>query len=67
MNLQSIFEFITRELKIHEIISLYSQEIAEHMITFAELREIVELFTITELSSPDVNELILIIITYYHS
>jgi hypothetical protein len=61
-----IEEYSVHELKIFEVSSLYSQEIKNNGITEAELQEIIDLFSVNDLLTNDINDLILAIITYYH-
>lgn len=55
-----------QELKLFEISSIYNQEIAAHGVTEQELIEIIDLFSVPELFTNSINDLILLIITYYH-
>lgn len=51
---------------MQEINDVFNNEMITYAITQAELRDIIELFPIVELYTGDINNLILIIMSYYH-
>lgn len=53
-----------QELKFFEISSIYSKEIAEYYITDEQLMDIICYFTDTELATNDINDFILLIMSY---
>jgi len=55
------------ELKHFEISSLYSQEMLDHGISEEELYNIIGIFTEADLLTNDINESILLVITYINS
>src|SRR5580692_7277108 len=55
-----------QELKLFEISSIYNQEIAAHGVTEQELIDIIDYFSVPELFTNSINELILLIITHLH-
>ena len=57
---------ILQDFKMDEINILYSQDIIEFGISQTELRLIIELIPTWKLFAPDVNHLILTIMSYYH-
>jgi hypothetical protein len=57
---------ILRQIKFEELNILYSQDIIEFGITQTELRLIIEHLPATSLFNPEINHLILTIMSYYH-
>jgi hypothetical protein len=57
---------ILRQIKFEELNILYSQDIIHFAITQTELRLIIEHLPAMSLFNPEVNHLILTIISYYH-
>jgi hypothetical protein len=61
-----VTDHIIQGWKMQEINDVYSNEMIQYAITQAELRDIIELFPIIDLYTGDINNLILIIMSYYH-
>jgi hypothetical protein len=57
---------ILQQIKFEELNILYSQDIINYAITQTELRLIIEHLPATSLFNPEVNNLILTIMSYYH-
>jgi hypothetical protein len=57
---------ILQQIKFEELNILYSQDIIHYAITQTELRLIIEHFPAMSLFKPDINHLILTIMSYYH-
>jgi hypothetical protein len=57
---------VLQQIKFEELNILYSQDIIHYGITQTELRLIIEHLPAMELFSPDVNHLILTMMSYYH-
>jgi hypothetical protein len=57
---------IIQQVKFEELNVLYRQDIIEFGITQSELRHIIELFPAWELFNPDINYIILTIMSYFH-
>jgi predicted P-loop ATPase/GTPase len=57
---------ILQQIKFEELNILYSQDIIHYGITQSELRLIIEHFPSMSLFSPDMNHLILTVMSYYH-
>jgi hypothetical protein len=57
---------ILQQVKFEELNILYSQDIINYGITQSELRLIIEHFPAMSLFSPDMNHLILTVMSYYH-
>ena len=58
---------ILQQVKFEELNILYSQDIIQYGITQTELRLIIEHFPAISLFTPDINHLILIVMSYYHT
>jgi len=57
---------ILQTMKVHELNVLYSQDIIHYAITQTELRLIIEHLPAMSLFKPEINHLILTIMSYYH-
>jgi hypothetical protein len=57
---------ILQTLKLQELNILYSQDIIQFCITQTELRLIIEHLPAMSLFKPEINHLILTIMSYYH-
>jgi hypothetical protein len=57
---------ILQQVKFEELNILYSQDIIHFGITQTELRLIIEHFPAMSLFNPEINQLILTIMSYYH-
>lgn len=57
---------ILQQVKFEELVVLYSQDLIHFGITHTELRLIIELFPSFTLFNPEINHLILTIMSYYH-
>jgi hypothetical protein len=57
---------ILQTMKVEELKILYSQDMIHYAITQTELRLIIEHFPAMSLFNPDINHLILTIMSYYH-
>ena len=57
---------IVQQVKFEELNILYSQDIINFSITQTELRHIIELIPTIDLFKPDINHLILTIMSHYH-
>jgi hypothetical protein len=58
---------ILRQIKFEELNILYSQDIVHYAITQTELRLIIEHLPAISLFNPEINHLILTIMSYYHT
>jgi hypothetical protein len=58
---------ILQQVKFEELNILYSQDIIHFGITQTELRLIIEHFPATSLFNPEINHLILTVMSYYHT
>lgn len=57
---------ILQQVKFEELNILYSQDIINYGITQTELRLIIEHFPATSLFNPEINHIILTVMSYYH-
>ena len=57
---------IVQQVKFEELNILYSQDLINFSITQTELRLIIELLPTLDLFKPDINHLILIMLSHYH-
>lgn len=57
---------ILQQVKFEELNILYSQDIIQYAITQTELRLIIEHFPATSLFNPEINHIILTVMSYYH-
>ena len=57
---------ILQQIKFEELNILYSQDIINFAITQTELRSIIEQFPAMSLFNPEINHLILTVMSYYH-
>lgn len=57
---------VLQQIKFEELSILYSQDIIHYGITQTELRLIIEHLPATSLFNPDINHLILTMMSYYH-
>uniref|UniRef100_UPI0031F3B5BF hypothetical protein n=1 Tax=Russula emetica TaxID=152958 RepID=UPI0031F3B5BF len=57
---------ILQTIKFQELKILYSQDLIEYSVTHTELRLIIEHFPAISLFAPDINHLILTIMSFYH-
>jgi hypothetical protein len=58
---------LLQQTKLEELNILYSQDIIHYGISQTELRLIIEHFPATSLFNPDINHLILTVMSYYHT
>ena len=58
---------LLQQIKFEELNILYSQDIIEYAITQTELRLIIEHLPATSLFDPEINHLILTMMSYYHT
>jgi predicted P-loop ATPase/GTPase len=58
---------ILQQVKFEELNILYSQDIIQYGITQTELRLIIEHFPAISLFTPDINHVILTMMSYYHT
>jgi predicted P-loop ATPase/GTPase len=57
---------VLQQIKFEELNILYSQDIIHYAITQTELRLIIEHLPAMSLFNPDINHLILTMMSYYH-
>jgi hypothetical protein len=58
---------VLQQIKFEELNILYSQDIIHYGITQTELRLIIEHLPATSLFNPEINHLILTMMSYYHT
>jgi hypothetical protein len=58
---------VLQQIKFEELNILYSQDIIHYSITQTELRLIIEHLPAMSLFNPEINNLILTIMSFYHS